>query len=151
MTTIAYKDGVIAYDSLICSNNSVTYDDYDKCHEREGVKFVLTGYVCDYSKLIGAWFGEPVTGTVECSGLVFDGNTLVYVAYNAEHGLCKTPVWLERPYVLGSGSDHAMTAMDMGATAAEAVEMAKKRDTSTGGQVRTLQIAQGLTQAEAAL
>ena len=140
MTTIAYKDGVIAYDSRICNGSSITYDDFDKCQEVKGVKFVLTGYVCDYSKLIGAWFGEAVTGTVECSALVLDGESLCYAAYNAEHGLCKTPVWLERPYVLGSGSDHAMTAMDMGATAAEAVEMAKKRDTSTGGQVRTVVI-----------
>ncbi|MFK3794737.1 proteasome subunit beta [Pseudomonas sp. NPDC088444] len=136
MTTIVYKDGVIAYDSLICNGSAITYDDYEKCHEREGVKFVMTGYVCDYSKLLGAWFGELVTGRVECSTLVFDGKSLCYAAYNAEHGLCKTPVWLERPYVMGSGSDHAITAMDMGATAAEAVEMAKRRDTSTGGMVR---------------
>lgn len=140
MTTIAYKDGVIAYDSRICNGSAITYDDFDKCQEVKGVKFVLTGYVCDYSKLIGAWFGEPVTGTVECSALVFDGESLCYAACNAEHGLCKTPVWLDHPYVLGSGSDHAITAMDMGATAAQAVEMAKKRDTSTGGQVRTLSI-----------
>lgn len=147
MTTIAYKDGVIAYDSLICNGSQITYDDYEKCHEHEGVKFVLTGYVCDYSKLIGAWFGEPVTGTVEFSALAFDGKSLVYAAYSDKDGLCKTPVWLERPYVLGSGSDHAMTAMDMGATAAEAVEMAKKRDTSTGGIVRMLTISdQGVPQ-----
>lgn len=142
MTTIAYKDGVIAYDSRISSGNTITHDDYDKCHERAGVNFVMTGFVCDYSKLISAWFGETVTGIVECSALVFDGKDLFYTAYSAEHGLCKTPVWMERPYVLGSGSDHAMTAMDMGASAAEAVEMAKKRDMSTGGDVRTLRIDQ---------
>lgn len=140
MTTIAYKDGVIAYDSRICNGSAIQHDDFEKCQERDGVRFVLTGYVCDYSKLVGAWFSEPVVGIVECSALVFDGKSLCYAAYNAEHGLCKTPIWLDRPYVLGSGSDHAMTAMDMGSTAAEAVEMAKKRDASTGGQVRTLVI-----------
>jgi 20S proteasome alpha/beta subunit len=142
VTTIAYKDGVIAYDSRICHGSSITHDDFEKCQEREGVKFVLTGYVCDYSKLIGAWFGEPVTGTVECSALAFDGKSLVYAAYSDKDGLCKTPIWLERPYVLGSGSDHAMTAMDMGATAPEAVEMAKKRDSATGGQVRVVRVDQ---------
>ena len=40
---------------------------YDKLLEEMGVNFVLAGYVCDYAKLIGAWFGEPVSGTVECS------------------------------------------------------------------------------------
>jgi hypothetical protein len=73
----------------------------------------MTGYVCDYSKLICAWFGEPVTDTVECSALELDDKSLCYAAYNEKDRLCKTPVWLEREYVLGSGSDHAMAAMDM--------------------------------------
>jgi hypothetical protein len=46
---------------------------------------------------------------------------------------------------MGRGSDHAMTAMDMGATAAESGEMAQKRDTSTGGVVRTLFVADRAT------
>ncbi|EJM94424.1 hypothetical protein PMI34_01168 [Pseudomonas sp. GM74] len=118
---------------------------YDKFLEEMGVDFVLTGYVCDYSKLIGARFGEPVAGTVECSALVFDGEKHCYAAYGEKDGLCKTPVWLERPYVIGSGQDHAMTAMEMGATAAESGEMAQKRDTSTGGVVRTLFVADRAT------
>ena len=47
---------------------------------------------------------------------------------------------VDHQYAIGSGSNNAITAMDMGATAAEAVEMAKKRDTGTGGLVRTLVI-----------
>ena len=118
---------------------------YDKFLEAMGVNFVLTGYVCDYAKLIGARFGEPVSGTVECSALVFDGEKHSYAAYGEKDGLCKTPVWLERPYVIGSGQDHAMTAMEMGATAAESGEMAQKRDISTGGVVRTLFVADRAT------
>jgi len=76
------------------------------------------------------------------AGWAFDGEKLCYAGYSETDGLCKTPIWLERPYVIDSGSDHAMTAMDMGATAAESVEMAKKRgDTSTGGVVRKLFVA----------
>jgi ATP-dependent protease HslVU (ClpYQ) peptidase subunit len=143
MTTIAYKNGVIAYDSQITNGNTVTYDDYEKCHEVKGVKFVLSGYMCDYPKLIAAWFGEPVTGTVEASALVVDGGSLCYAAYNDKDGLCKTPIWLERPYAIGSGQDYALVAMDMGATAAEAVHAAKKRDTGTGGVVRRLVVNSG--------
>lgn len=47
---------------------------------------------------------------------------------------------LDRTDAIGNGSPFALTAMDMGSAAAEAVEMAKKRDTSTGGQVRKLVI-----------
>ena len=39
-------------------------------------------------------------------------------------------------YSIGSGSDHALTAMDMGATAEKAVEMAAQRDICTGGRIR---------------
>ena len=42
----------------------------------------------------------------------------------------------ERHAAVGSGSDHALTAMDMGATAEEAVKMAMKRDVMTGGRIR---------------
>jgi ATP-dependent protease HslVU (ClpYQ) peptidase subunit len=138
VTTIAYKDGVIAYDSRITNGSTITHDDFEKLQEVKGVKFVLAGCVCDYAKLICAWFGESFSVSVEASALVFDGESLCYFAYSEKDGPCKTPVWLERPYVLGSGSDFALTAMDMGATAAEAVEMAKKRDTCTGGLVRRL-------------
>ncbi|MBD1589772.1 proteasome subunit beta [Pseudomonas typographi] len=144
MTTIAYKDGVIAYDSRISDGSFIIHDDYDKRHEVKGVQFVLSGKVCDYPKLIDAWFGGPVTVELECAALAYDGESLWYVGASPQHGLCKTPIWAERPYVMGSGGDHAITAMDMGATAAEAVEMAKKRDTSTGGKVRTLIVLPGV-------
>jgi hypothetical protein len=51
----------------------------------------------------------------------------------------------QHPPHLGSGSDHAMTALDMGATAAESVKMAKTRDISIGGVVRTLFMADHAT------
>lgn len=140
MTTIAYKDGVIACDARITNGTTITYDDYDKVIERDGVSFVLCGYLCDYAKLIGAWFGETFTVAVEASALVYDGNSLCYAAYDVNEGLCKTPILMERPYAIGSGSSHALTAMDMGATAYQAVEMAMKRDSCTGGKIRTLTI-----------
>lgn len=47
MTTIAYKDGVIAYDSQITRGNTITYDDYEKCVERNGVRLICSGAVSD--------------------------------------------------------------------------------------------------------
>lgn len=52
-------------------------------------------------------------------------------------------VWVERPFAIGSGRDFALAAMDMGATAKEAVEMAAKRDVYTGGTIRTVIIDSG--------
>lgn len=73
MTTIAYKDGVIAYDSRITNGNTMTYDDRDKCEEVNRVKFVMSGYVCDQPKLIEPWFGKTFVAPIAASALVFDG------------------------------------------------------------------------------
>jgi hypothetical protein len=41
---------------------------------------------------------------------------------------------------IGTGTDHAITAMDCGLSAREAVKMAMKRDTGTGGRIRTYKV-----------
>ncbi|MDB5996884.1 MAG: proteasome subunit beta [Pseudomonas sp.] len=140
MTTIAYKDGVIAYDSRETIGSTIVDDDCEKCQTSGGVHFLLCGSTPDYAALIGGYFGEVFTGSIEASGLAVDGGALVLIGHDKKTGFWKDRIRLDNAFALGSGSHFALTAMDMGATAAEAVEMAKKRDTSTGGQVRTLVI-----------
>jgi len=129
MTTIAYKDGVIAYDSRITRDTEILYDDFQKCREEKGVKFILAGKTSHYARLVAAYFGAAESRDLHCSAIIIDAD-----------GLWKSPLISEKPYAIGSGGLHALTAMDMGATAAEAVEMAKKRDTCTGGLVRTINL-----------
>lgn len=66
------------------------------------------------------------------------GGTLWLIGPDDKTGFWKNRIRLDRADAIGIGSPYALTAMDMGATAAGAIEMAKKRDTCTGGQVRTL-------------
>lgn len=143
MTTIAYKDGVIACDSQITSGNTITYDDYQKCHEVKGVRFFMCGKTCDYMALQNAYFGSAVTNEVDASAIVADGEGIWCVGASVEDGFWKSPIMLNSTYAIGSGDDHAITAMDMGATAYQAVQMAAKRDTGTGGTIRTVIIDQG--------
>ncbi|HBP4991375.1 TPA: proteasome subunit beta [Pseudomonas aeruginosa] len=140
MTTIAYKDGVIAYDSRITRGNLITDDDYDKCIERDGVKFFLSGPTCDYDTLVGAYFGALPSGKVCAFAIVLDADRLMLIAVDDDTGLWRSPIQADRPYAIGSGAPYAFAAMDMGASAEMAVEMAARRDTSTGGKVRTLRI-----------
>lgn len=139
MTTIAYKDGVIAYDSRITNGTRIDYDDYEKCTEENGVQFLLSGSTADFPKLIEAYFGAEHTD-VDAQAIAVEAGTLWLVAHNDGTGAWKTALLPEAPYALGSGSSHALTAMDMGASAYEAVEMAMKRDSCTGGKIRTLTI-----------
>lgn len=140
MTTIAYKDGVIAYDSQITRGDVITYDDYDKCIEQAGVKFFCCGAVPDYHRLVDVYFGAKPDGNIDATAIVLDGESLMMVAVDDTTGLWKSPIKPDRPYAIGSGTPYAFTAMDMGASAEKAVEMAARRDTSTGGKVRTLRI-----------
>ncbi len=88
MTTIAYKDGVIAYDSRQTRGGAIVSDDCLKCEIVNGVSFFLSGCVCDEQALIAAYFGTPSKDPVECSGFVVDNGKLMMVGHDD-----KTGVW----------------------------------------------------------
>ncbi|MGF6154019.1 proteasome subunit beta [Pseudomonas fluorescens] len=139
MTTIAYKDGVIAYDGRITRGTQIAYDDFDKCLERDGVRFICSGANADFENLMDAYFGAQVPSCDASAIIVADG--VVWCgAVDDSTGFWKVAVVQNKPYAIGSGSVHALTAMDMGATAYQAVEMAMKRDSCTGGKIRTLTV-----------
>jgi len=139
MTTIAYKNGVIAYDSRRTCDGRIVTDNADKKRERDGHVFFGCGSTSDILNLIDAFFGAKIEGECDAQVIaVFEGRVTEIIW--SEGRLLKYPV--DHEYAIGSGSDNAITAMDMGATAAEAVEMAMKRDTGTGGKVRRLVIRQ---------
>ncbi|MCF5708964.1 proteasome subunit beta [Pseudomonas syringae] len=137
MTTIAYKDGVIAYDSRQTRGGAIVSDDCRKCEIVNGVSFFLSGCVCDEKALIAAYFGTPSKDPVECSGFVVDNGKLMMVGHDDKTGIWRQPLDPANPDAIGSGSAYALAAMDMGASAEEAVRAAMKRDIYTGGTVRT--------------
>lgn len=137
MTTIAYKDGVIAYDSRRTCDGRIVTDSADKKRERDGHAFFGCGSTSDILNLIDAFFGENIKGECDAQVIVVFEGCVAEIIWS-EGRLFNYPI--DHDYAIGSGSDNAITAMDMGATAVEAVEMAKKRDTGTGGLIRTLTI-----------
>ncbi|ENM3096134.1 TPA: proteasome subunit beta [Pseudomonas aeruginosa] len=140
MTTIAYKDGVIAYDSRQTRSGAIVSDDCQKLTIVEGVSFFLSGAVCDEKALIAAYFGTPSPVPVECSGYAVDGGKLLMVGHDDKTGVWKQDLDLANPDAIGSGSAYALAAMDMGASAEDAVRAASKRDIYTGGKVRTFRV-----------
>lgn len=140
MTTIAYKDGVIAYDPRQTRGGAIVSDDCLKCEIVSGVSFFLSGCVCDEQALIAAYFGTPSKDPVECSGFVADNGKLMMVGHDDKTGIWKQPLDPANADAIGSGSANALAAMDMGASADEAVRAAMKRDIYTGGTARTMVI-----------
>lgn len=139
MTTIAYKDGIIAYDGRVTAGRTIVYDDFDKLREREGVFFLGTGATSEINELIGLFFGEEILGECGAEAIAVQDGALTLIGYY-DGKLAKTPMLMDRPYAIGSGMDHALTAFDMGASAYQAIEMAMKRDCGTGGKIRTLTV-----------
>lgn len=138
MTTIAYKDGVIAYDSRQTRNDRIVSDNASKCQVVSGVSFFLSGAVCDEKALIAAYFGTPSPVPVECSGYVVDDGNLMMVGHDDKTGIWKQELELSNPDAIGSGASYALAAMDMGASAEGAVRAAMKRDIYTGGTIRSV-------------
>lgn len=140
MTTIAYKDGVIAYDGRQVRNDRIVSDSAQKCLVVDGVSFFLAGAVCDEKALIAAYFGTPSQVPVECSGYVVDGDKLMMIGHDDTTGIWKQDLDPANPDAMGSGTPYALAAMDMGASAEEAVRAAMKRDVYTGGVIRTFTV-----------
>ena len=138
MTTIAYKDGVIAYDSRMTSGPHILTDEYDKHTEYKGIHFFVAGE-CEHKEMLFEHFvnkahGDKPPFDLKLIAFAWDGKDLwqcgfteAFFAYRVDYG----------HDAAGSGDNFAIAAMDMGATAEEAVRVAAKRDTGTGGTIRT--------------
>lgn len=135
MTTVAYKDNVIAFDSLYTANGLITESNGNKKITVNGVTFVFAGAQSDQGEIVKAYFNEPYSLKADMSALIDDNGTVYRAAICNDDGFWKINI-SGKIYAIGCGRDHAFTAMDLGLTAAEAVKMAAKRDVYTGGRIR---------------
>ncbi|UVD32745.1 hypothetical protein [Pseudomonas phage PH826] len=140
MTTIAYKDGIIATDGRITQGGVITDEDAEKRLEVDGIVFWLSGAVCDWKVLAEAYVnGDGMEDQeLKVSGLVLDTDGLHFISWDG--GIYSEKVNLERPRAAGSGTQFALGAMMAGASAEEAVEAAKALDIYSGGTVRSYKL-----------
>lgn len=142
MTTIAYKDGVIAYDGRVRSCDTVVDDSFDKHLEKDGVHFFISGVNSDFDKFIKMYLSGELKSDhhMEIHAVILDKGRLYTAAYDDGTTLWVCPERAGNHFSVGSGSHHAITAMDCGLSAKEAVKMAAKRDSATGGKIRTFKV-----------
>lgn len=143
MTTVAYRDGKMAGDSGDTRGNLITPSAV-KVFEVEGHLIGLAGTASIAASLVNfirengaAYFPKPERIQSENDGvwaLVVTPDRKVYRYDGYGHPI----EVLGEFHALGSGSDLALAAMEMGATASRAVEIACKYDTSTCGPVRVV-------------
>jgi ATP-dependent protease HslVU (ClpYQ) peptidase subunit len=139
MTTIVYhhESKTIAYDSRTTDGGIIMSDDTEKKFTKGDLKFFLAGSLCDMSEFIDAYPIGAVSAESEIAGFMVDSG----IAYGLSIRDNKIIKWeLKYNDAMGSGHKYALTAMDYGKTAVEAIEAAIKRCVYTGGKVREFKI-----------
>lgn len=142
MTTIAYhhESKTVAVDSRKTSKGGViSSDDSNKINVNDLGAWILCGAVCDIESFITLSKNQLFNNDVklEVSGLRFDANGLFYV-FMSDGIFCEELI--DHDFTMGSGQDFALSAMDHGKSAVEAVEYAMTRDIYTGGKVRAVDV-----------
>lgn len=142
MTTVAFKDGIMAGDTR-GHDGAVGLVPIPKVFKKKiknkEVIFGVAGY-WEAALMFIDWYASrdasimerlmKLRGDDDFDVIIWDGKKLI----NAD--ALMYPVELtEAYYAIGSGAAHAITAMDCGKSAVQAVQMAMKRDTNTGGRI----------------
>jgi len=144
MTTIALdSSGLIAYDSRECCGSTIVDDNCDKRVSQNGLHYFFCGRTADQDLLIEAVEGiarETYHEAVDIHAIVILGKEIYTAGISKEEGYYWQQERKGNPVTRGSGSDHALTALDCGCNAKEAVKYAMKRDNNTGGKIRTFQV-----------
>lgn len=140
MTTIAYRDGILAADSLASGPRGRCGSVQKIATNKSGVLAGAGGRVADLSAFIkwiesGDTEGAPQTAD-DFDGLLVNPDGAVFLVSQD----CRLSPITGRFMAVGSGEAHAMGAMAMGATAVEAVRVAIEFDVYSGGEVHLLEL-----------
>ena len=138
MTTIAYKDGVLAADRLLDE-----WLDCPKIFALKGGAYVAGSGNYDDIVEVVAWL-KGKQADAERPAITPDENDLLYVdgtgAYWLTDPFLKKVKITDPFYAVGTGAKYALGAMASGKTAIEAVAIAMKFDANTGGGIDSITV-----------
>ncbi len=143
MTTIAYKGGIIAYDSVMTDGQIIVDGEFNKRVSSNGVDFFYTGVTGDIEDFINTYMSGNFSSerNLGITVMVRDQGALYHTSYDYdEKRIWRMPMKKDTHYAIGSGQHFALAAMDLGMTAKEAVAYAAKRDLFTGGPINTFEV-----------
>jgi 20S proteasome alpha/beta subunit len=143
MTTIALDcNGLVACDTRETAGSTIVDDNCDKHKQVGDIHFWCAGRSADDILLIEAVIGSPMAdypSDVCVTALVWLDGGFYTAGITSIDGYYFQKERKGNAVALGSGSHHALTAMDLGKSAKDAVKYANKRDTNTGSKVKTWQ------------
>ena len=138
MTTITYKDGIIAFDSRI-TVDGIVVGEADKGVSTDRYLGAVAG---DFTSIpvLRDWVKDDLQGKpklpkdAEYLMLLIDRKTRDIMVFDNS---LKPMTMDNRVFAAGSGANHAYGAMHVGASAKDAVIAAAAYDGHTGGRIRT--------------
>ena len=143
VTTIVYKDGILAGDSLICEGDNVS-GYRDKIFDLDNVIIGVAGNSMLYNEFLKFIKGEAFdreafkSPDLQFVGIVIEKTTRLVSRYDKE--LIKDICDQSEPIALGSGALIARGALLMGATPRQAIECAAKINRFTGGEIKEIKL-----------
>lgn len=136
MTAIAYRAGVLAADSEVHWNDYVKAYENDKVVKDHGDLMGIAGDVCPSHEEFSQWRFSKRPRKNRWEGFKFealvvtaDGKVFIYDQLGSKQAL------KEEFFAIGSGAEVCLGAMEMGATAEQAVAAAIKWCPGVGGEV----------------
>lgn len=147
MTTLAYsrKENIIAVDGRLGRGGTISTDTHKKWTKKEGKVYFYAGGLADALRLI-----ELVSSgcdEIEDENLYDCQLILAEIPpkdiYVNEAGYIECIPIDEEFYTIGSGGDHALSALDLGMTAKQAIQHAMTRDMNTGGKISQYDLTKG--------
>jgi ATP-dependent protease HslVU (ClpYQ) peptidase subunit len=141
MTTLVYshKEKVIAVDGRCTKGHDIVTDTFNKIITREdGLKFACAGKVADIEALVDSYpYGYEGMKDLEAVAWAMEGGK-VFECMISEGSY--DVVELSCDSAIGSGSPYALSALDFGKTARQAVKYAMTRDCGTGGKITIIKV-----------
>lgn len=154
MTTIAYRNGILAADSRVTVSSEAGGDRTFQCEKL--FRKMIPGPDGTVEEVIFATAGDSTSGMVfvDWYGSGHEAPVTQFMAANADFtvlvlrkdGLWEYDAWCrgmqikDEFYAIGSGCKLALGAMEMGAGALKAVEIAGRRDPYTAGPFTTMRL-----------
>lgn len=141
MTTIVFRDGILAADGRITQNETIVGDNFTKIHVlADGGAVAMCGRPDECVPII-EWLKAVAAGEQAGPQPDVESSTLLHINGDGVVRLLNDRHWIEidEPFIAaGSGSSAALGALHAGASAIEAVTAAIKTDPYSGGQVRAV-------------
>lgn len=145
MTTIAYDGRYIAADGRCTLSDVIIDDNTHKFYTNQvtGDIFALCGDMTLVQKFADDFTPrKDIDFDINCSGIKITKDGLLYVVnYEKVKHEDKWRYWEMlipsslTKYAAGSGREYALSSLDLGCSAEQAIESASKRDIYTGGKI----------------